>query len=237
MLSSIFILFYFLLKFVIAENLKETNFLYQLQNTGDEQRFAQCVENLILNPSNITTKEKKENIICILEETRDNPNKVRNMFIKIKYIIAPFLKQLLNGTDIEYLYDLLNDIFRNNCTFFEDLFDVIEKHPELVNYTIILVKGEIDGKNITQTQIFKIVHEIINIEGMDNVFSHIINSTHNDAILKLIEIKFFNGTKYASFNDTLYPYKNTIIRKMYKILKDGLYILEDEPNKNIILFT
>ena len=78
----------------------------------------------------------------------------------MKQFISMFLKPLLNGTDIEFLYDLLNDIFGKNSTFVEDLFDVIEKHPELANYTIILIKGEIDGKNITQTQILDILHKL-----------------------------------------------------------------------------
>ena len=140
MLLSIFILFYFFLKFVIAKNLNETNFIYQYQNTNDTKRLEQCLNNLIFNLSEMKEEEKKENIICILEETRDNPKVFNYSVIILKVFIAPKLKQLLNNTDIEFLYDLLNDIFRNNCTFFEDLSKVLEKHPELVNYTIILIK-------------------------------------------------------------------------------------------------
>ena len=106
----------------------------------------------------------------------------------------------------------------------------------MVNYTIILIKGEIDGKNITQAKTLNIIHNILNIEGMDKVFSHIIYSIHNDAILKLIDIKLFNGTKYATFNDTFYSYKDPIIKTIYKILKEGLYTSKDEPNNNIALF-
>ena len=232
MVLSIFILFYFFLKFVIAKNLNETNFIYQYQNTNDTNRLVQCLNNLILNSSNITNKEKKENIICILEETRDNPKVFNYSVIIMKVFIAPKLKQLLNNTDIEFLYDLLNDIFRNNCTFFDDLFDVIEKNPELVNYTIILVKGEIDGKNITQGQTLNIIYNILNIEGIDKVFNHIVNSTQNGELLILFE-KFLNGTKYAKLyenlkDDIIYPNKDKIIQLIYNILKSGLLISEDE---------
>ena len=177
MVLSIFILFYFFLKFVIAKNLNETNFIYQYQNTNDTKRLEQCLNNLIFNPSEMKEEEKKENIICIFEEARDKPKTVRNIVINMKILIAPYLKQLLNNTDIEFLYDLLNDIF--NGTFFGDLFNVIEKHPELVNYTIILVKEEIDGKNITQDDILDIVNKIFNIEGMNIVFIQVyINFSH-----------------------------------------------------------
>ena len=232
MVLSIFILFYFFLKFVIAKNLNETNFIYQYQNTNDTKRLEQCLNNLIFNPSEMKEEEKKENIICIFEEARDKPKTVRNIVINMKILIAPYLKQLLNNTDIEFLYDLLNDIFRNNCTFFDDLFDVIEKNPELVNYTIILVKGEIDGKNITQGQTLNIIYNILNIEGIDKVFNHIVNSTQNGELLILFE-KFLNGTKYAKLyenlkDDIIYPNKDKIIQLIYNILKSGLLISEDE---------
>ena len=133
MLLSIFILFYFFLKFVIAKNLNETNFIYQYQNTNDTNRLVQCLNNLILNSSNITNKEKKENIICILEETRDNPKVFSSFVMVVRVFIVPNLKQLLNNTDIEFLYDLLNDIFRNNCTFFDDLFRKTSRIGQLYN--------------------------------------------------------------------------------------------------------
>ena len=80
--------------------------------------------------------------------------------------------------------------------YVDDLSYVIENHKELINDTLILVKADAEGKNITQYELFKYIHNILNIEGMDKVFSHIINSTHNVAILKLIETKFLNGTVY-----------------------------------------
>ena len=137
MVPLIFILFSFFLKYVIAFNLNETNLIYPYQNTNDTERFQLCLNDLVMNSSKLTIEEKKEDIACILEEARDKPIQIRPFFNNLKVIIPKVIKPLLNNTDIEFLYDLLNDIF--NGTFFGDLFNVIEKHPELVNYTIILV--------------------------------------------------------------------------------------------------
>ena len=223
MLTSIFILFYVFLRFVFSKNLNETNFIYKLQNVEDVERFEQCVKILVLNSSKITKEEKKENIVCIFEEARDNPKLIRTFFINLKSIIPSVLKPLLNNSDIEFLYDLIIDICGKNRTFFEDLFDVIEKHPELANYIIILIKEEIDGKNITQEQILEVMHNITNIEGMDIVFNHIINSTYNGAIFTLIETQYINRTNYSRlygiFKPILIKHKHKIILFMYKILK------------------
>ena len=221
MVPLIFILFSFFLKFVIAFNLNETNFIYQYQNSNDTERFHQCLNDLVMNSSKLTIEEKKENIACILEEARDKPKQIGIFFNNLKAVIPTVLKPLLNNTGIEFLYDLLNDIF--NGTFFGDLFNVIEKHPELVNYTIILVKEEIDGKNITQEDILDFMNKILNIEGMNKVINHIINSTYNDAILTLIETKLMNNTNYAGlykfFKPILIKHKKQIIHLIFDILK------------------
>ena len=67
-------------------------------------------------------------------------------------------------------------------------------------------------------------------------FNRIINSTYNDAILKLIDIKILNGTRYAIINETFYSYRTPIFRLIYKILKEGVYISENEINKNVTIY-
>ena len=238
MVLSIFILFYFSLKLIFAENLNEANFLYQFQNNENEIKKEQFKENItsIFSKENESQEESKEILIGILELFRSSPKNFRVIFNFFKPIIKENLGIILNQANMSFLCNLTEDFFRENNTFFNDAFDVIENHPELINYTLIILKGEIEGKNITQTQIFDIIHYITNIEGMDKVFGHIINSTHNDAILKLIDTKFLNGTKYATFNDTFYPYKDQVIRIMYIILKEGLFSSENEQNKNITIY-
>ena len=105
-----------------------------------------------------------------------------------------------------------------------------------MNYTVFFVNAIVEGKNITNYELFKIIQNITNIEGMDKVFDHIINSTHNDAFLKLIDTKFLNGTKYAIFNETFYSFRTPMLKLIFKILKKGVYTSEDEINKNIIVY-
>jgi hypothetical protein len=58
---------------------------------------------------------------------------------------------------------------------------------------------------------------------MDKVFSHIINPTHNEAVLQLIETKILNGTNYtalyAYFKSILIKYKDPIIQFIYQFIK------------------
>ena len=60
---------------------------------------------------------------------------------------------------------------------------------------------------------------------MDKIFNYIINSTHSDALIILVE-KLFNGTKYFELfeclkKDIIYPYKNQIIGLIYNVVKAG----------------
>ena len=222
MASSIFLFFYFFFKFILAKKLNETNFLYQLQNTRDELRKEQLKEDIA--PSFIPESEEdiKKGLIEILEQIRKTPKVSYYIFIIIRPAIRDYLELILLIYDMKFLSPLKNEIFSENSTFLNDLFDVIKKEPKLIDYTIILVKGEIDGKNLTDKQILDILNNITNIEGIDKVFSHIINSTHNDAILKLIETKFIskNYTKfYRYFKQTLEKNKDKIIPLLYQILK------------------
>ena len=89
------------------------------------------------------------------------------------------------------------------------------------------------GKNITLDELLKYIYNISNIPGMDNVFGHIVNSTHNGALFILVE-KLLNGTGYGNLFDSIkdviiYPYKEQIIRLIYEILKSGLLITDNEP--------
>ena len=240
MVISIFILFYFSFKIILTDNLNETNIFYQLKNKEDGEKLYQCLVNLT-SPGNKTKEEKTKYIVCIFEEIRDNSKIVRTVVKNILSLKDWFLKPLLIDSDMEFMYDLLNETLDKNNPFIDDLFDVIGNHKELMDYLIFLVKANAEGKNITNYEFSEIIKNITNIDGMDKVFNHIINSTHNGAILKLIETKFLNGTIYAKLydyfkNDVIYPYKDQIIQLMYKILKAGLYASKNKLNRKIIVY-
>ena len=219
------IFFYISLKLILVKNLNDTNFIYRLGKTQDESKIDECITDL-LDPKKI--EEKTKNIVCILEFIRDNPNNARNITNTVLQNIRYSLKYFLKINDIEFMYDFLNEIFYDNeKKFIDNLFDVIEIHPEIMNYTLTLV-----NENITNYGFFKAIQNILNIDGMDKISEYIINSTYNDAILKYIDAKLLNGTDYAIINETFYPSRDKIFRLMHKILKGGLFTSEKELNQN-----
>ena len=235
MLITIYIFLYLLLKFIIAENLNRTNFSFRLQNTENEEREGECLFLVIsLIPFDDISKEKmNELIICILEMFRDHPSSAK---IIIEWVIKPYLpkklKKILNQNNMSFLSEFVEEVFGPESDLYTDLIDVIKNHKELIDYSLILVKAVMKGKNITQEDFLIYMRNITNIPGMDKVFGHIVNSTHNDALLILVE-RLLNGTKYAKLyeslkEDFIYPLKDHIIRLIYNILKFGLLIPEDE---------
>ena len=219
------IFFYISLKLILVKNLNDTNFIYRLGKTQDESKIDECITAL-LDPKKI--EEKTKNIVCVLEFIRDNPNNARNITNTVLQNIRYSLKYFLKINDIEFMYDFLNEIFYDNeKKFIDNLFDVIEIHPEIMNYTLTLV-----NENITNYGFFKAIQNILNIDGMDKISEYIINSTYNDAILKYIDAKLLNGTDYAIINETFYPSRDKIFRLMHKILKGGLFTSEKELNQN-----
>ena len=219
------IFFYISLKLILVKNLNDTNFIYRLGKTQDESKIDECITDL-LDPKKI--EEKTKNLVCVLEFIRDNPNNARNITNTVLQNIRYSLKYFLKINDIEFMYDFLNEIFYDNeKKFIDNLFDVIEIHPEIINYTLTLV-----NENITNYGFFKAIQNILNIDGMDKISEYIINSTYNDAILKYIDAKLLNGTDYAIINETFYPSRDKIFRLIHKILKGGLLTSEKELNQN-----
>ena len=151
------IFFYISLKLILVKNLNDTNFIYRLGKTQDESKIVECITDL-LDPKKI--EEKTKNIVCVLEFIRDNPNNARNITNTVLQNIRYSLKYFLKINDIEFMYDFLNEIFYDNeKKFIDNLFDVIEIHPEIMNYTLTLV-----NENITNYGFFKAIQNILNID-------------------------------------------------------------------------
>ena len=236
MVTSFLIFICFSLKIILSKNLNQTKYFYQIRNTEeDQERISQCIANLI----------KKQNttasIVCVLEELRDNP-KTAEAIIKFGLALrGTYLPSLLESSGMECLFDLLNEILDPYHAFVNDLLDVMKNHKELINNIIALIKTKEEGKNITNYELFQFIKNITNIEGMDKVFEHIINSTNNDGIFKLIEIKFLDGTIYAKLykyleNDIIVPNKDKLLRLVYRMLKAGLFNRENKINNIAVVY-
>ena len=121
-----------------------------------------------------------------------------------------------------YLNDFLDEIFDDKSTFFYDLFNFIEKNPIFIDCIYPLVNSTlVDNKQ--QINLTKILNKILNIEGIDKVAIHFINSTHNDVIFTLLEKLYFPGTSYFKLYEYLkeffLEYKDKLIVLLYNIFK------------------
>ena len=234
MVISIFIWFYFSFKLILTDKLNETNFLFQLQNDENGKSLEECLVLAfsLLTKGNITTDEIKEVVICTLEQLRDNSASSGNLIDLIFQLINLQLETILKQNNMTFLLNFTNEIFGDKSKFISDFKNVIQNRKEFVNYTIILVNKVFDGQNITSKELLKYIYNITNIDGMDTAFENIINSTHNGALLLLVE-RLLNGTEYAAFynsikDDILYPYKNQIFRIVYYIFKSGILLLNED---------
>ena len=161
-----------------------------IKKNKEDSRLAECIIDLFGTKDE---EEKQKNIICILEDIRDNPKIARSSFKSVQFLLPFLLEPFLENNHMEFMKDFLEEtVFKDNFKFIDKIFDVIEKHPEVMNYTLILV-----NQNITTYESFKAIQNILNIEGMDNIFEDIFNAKHNDAILRLIDEKILGGTNYV----------------------------------------
>ena len=216
----IFISISFFFKLIITKSLNETNFLYQHNEEDDSSRFDICIANLFKSES--SSEEKLKNVTCILDITKRNPQITYKKLNNSKPLILYFLKKTLEKNDMEYLNDFLDEIFDDKSTFFYDLFNFIEKNPIFIDCIYPLVNSTlVDNKQ--QINLAKILNKILNIEGIDKVAIHFINSTHNDVIFTLLEKLYFPGTSYFKLYEYLkeffLEYKDKLIVLLYNIFK------------------
>ena len=242
MVASIFIFFYFSLKLILAEVLNEANFSFPLKNTEGKRTIAECADIIssLINSEDKPKEQIYEATLCVLELIRDDPAVAEGLISIIKIIVIPNLPEILIQNNMSFLTNLTDEVFGKNSKFFDDLIDIIKNHPEFCDYSITLVKSLQEGKNITQSDLLIYIYNMTNIDGMDKVIGHIINSTHNIALFKLVEVKFINGTKYAELYESLkegliYPHKDEILQLIYKIIKSGILIPEYQPKDKIII--
>ena len=216
----IFISISFFFKLIITKSLNETNFLYQHNEEDDSSRFDICIANLFKSES--SSEEKLKNVTCILDITKRNPQITYKKLNNSKPLILYFLKNTLEKNNMGYLNDFLDEIFDDKSTFFYDLFNFIEKNPIFIDCIYPLVNSTlVDNKQ--QINLTKILNKILNIEGIDKVAIHFINSTHNDVIFTLLEKLYFPGTSYFKLYEYLkeffLEYKDKLIVLLYNIFK------------------
>lgn len=80
-----------------------------------------------------------------INKIRNTLESIRNFINSIKQVIYENREDILDRANLTSLYDLTTDIFDENSTFIDDLFNLIEEHPELVNHIVTLIKGDLTG--------------------------------------------------------------------------------------------
>ena len=227
MVISIFILIYFSLKLVLAKNNNQTNYL---SSFGDEEmdpsRLYICLSNLVttaMGGGESSREEKNENIECVLRITQKYPTFAKPIIQNIINMIRPFIPKITEKIEMPFLKELLMEILDESHPFFNDLFKVIETNESFIENILIFVKQDSTREYSTENEFFKILYRILNIDGMDQALSHIINSTHNDVIFKLFETRYLNESIYSTFyqylSDIFKTYKDDLIHLMYNIIK------------------
>ena len=120
-----------------------------------------------------------------INKIRNTLESIRNFINSIKQVIYENREDILDRANLTSLYDLTTDIFDENSTFIDDLFNLIEEHPELVNHIVTLIlnyflfsklsnnilnflkmmiKGDLTG-DITKFIVLDKIKKIFNVEG------------------------------------------------------------------------
>ena len=146
MVISIFILFYFSLKLIIAKNNNQTNYL---SSFGDEEmdpsRLYICLSNLVttaMGGGESSREEKNENIECVLRITQKYPTFAKPIIQNIINMIRPFIPKITEQIEMPFLKELLMEILDESHPFFNDLFKVIETNESFIENILIFVKQD-----------------------------------------------------------------------------------------------
>ena len=120
MLITIFILLYFSLKLILAENLNKTNFSFQLQNCENEEREGKSffLVNSLIQFEDISKKEMNKLIIKILEMYRDHLSSAEAIIDwVIKPYLSEYLQKILNQNNMSFLCELVEEVLdrKVNC--------------------------------------------------------------------------------------------------------------------------
>ena len=225
MAISIFILISLILKFIISKNLNDTNYSYQLKDSHDQEKFQQCIMNIVKTFMGSDSSEKKINktdIICVLEVTEKNPSLSRNFFVGLKGLIRNYVGQYLEKVNLTYTHDFVLEILDDKSTFINDLFDFIEKdtNSTLINYAIGYLKND---SSINEISGFSFACKILNMEGSEKVCNHLLESSNKYVLFELLKEYYIPGTNYTKMYVYLEPmfkkYTDMLVNLLYKIFK------------------
>ena len=167
--------------------------------------------------------------ICLLEGTKNDPDTTLMIITQSKYLVQEFL----NEKNITILNPVVDDIYNENSTFIDDVFNLIKKNGTFIDYIINIVK--ILNTTIGTDEVFLMirnVYYIINMDGIDKITSFLLTPDHNIVFLYLIEtLADQNSTMFSFLEPFIEEYKDIFINAVYEILKHSY----DEDGKERVV--
>ena len=160
--------------------------------------------------------KNKEKIINALELVKEFMN-------SIKPNMRNYLEKYLNQNNMTFLCNFIADVLSENSTFIDEIFEVLENHTEIINFTLILLNGE-KGKKFSGNDLFKYLSSILKIKRMDKVFNKLYQK-YRDYLFDIIKIfpQEKNGKKtlahvFIILKDFIKKYQDVLIELLFKLI-------------------
>ena len=172
--------------------------------------------------------------ICLLEGTKNDPDTTLMIITQSKDFVKMQIQDFLNKKNMTILNSVVDDIFSENSTFIDDVFDLIRKNGTFIDYIINIVKI-LNTTTIGTDEVFLIIRNayyIINMDGIDKITSFLLTPDHNIVFLYLIEkLADQNSTMFSFLEPFIREYKDIFINAVYEILKHSY----DEDGKERVV--
>ena len=168
--------------------------------------------------------------ICLLEGTKNDPDTTLMIITQSKYLVQEFL----NEKNITILNPVVDDIYNENSTFIDDVFNLIKKNGTFIDYINNILKI-LNTTTIGTDEVFLMirnVYYIINMDGIDNITSFLLTPDHNIVFLYLIEtLADQNSTMFSFLEPFIREYKDIFINAVYEILK---YSYDEDGKEKVV---
>ena len=167
--------------------------------------------------------------ICLLEGTKNDPDTTLMIITQSKELVQGILEQ----NNMTILMPVVDDIYNENSTFIDDVFNLIKKNGTFIDYINNILK--ILNTTIGTDEVFLMirnVYYIINMDGIDNITSFLLTPDHNIVFLYLIEtLADQNSTMFSFLEPFIREYKDIFINAVYEILK---YSYDEDGKEKVV---
>jgi len=220
----LFILFFNFFNFTYSIENKESSISYNYLKEASS--IYECAK---LMSGDLTLNDW----ICLLEGTKNDPDTTLMFITQLKDFVKMQIQDFLNKKNMTILNPVVDDIFNENSTFIDDVFNLIKKNGTFIDYINNILK--ILNTTIGTDEVFLIIRNayyIINMDGIDNITSFLLTPDHNIVFLYLIEtLADQNSTMFSFLKPFIEEYKDIFINAVYEILK---YSYDEDGKERVV---